>query len=39
MPVAGSTERDNVSTAMTCGVLGFHGEYFCQFAVVTSAHE
>ena len=38
-PVAGSTERLNVSTAMTCGVFSFQGPYFCQLLVETSSHE
>jgi len=39
MPVDGSTFRDNVSTAITCVVLSFHGQYFRQLAVDTSSHE
>ena len=37
MPVHGSTDRDNVSTAITCVDLSFQGQYFRQFAVETSA--
>lgn len=39
MPVAGSTRREIVSTAMTCEDSLFHGQYFRQFAVETSFHE
>lgn len=39
MPVAGSTCRARVSTAITCVLLSFHGQYFLQFAVETSSHE
>ena len=39
MPVAWSTLRDRVSTAMTWLEVLFHGQYFCQFAVETSDQE
>lgn len=39
MPVAGSTVRLSVSTAITCGVFSFHGPYFRQLLVETSSHE
>jgi hypothetical protein len=39
MPVAGSTSRESVSTAMTCVDLSFHGQYLRQLAVDTSSHE
>jgi vacuolar-type H+-ATPase subunit B/Vma2 len=39
MPVAGSTVRLSVSTAMTCGVFSFQGPYFRQLLVETSSHE
>lgn len=39
MPVLGSTVREMVSTAMTCVLLSFHGQYLRQLAVDTSSHE
>ena len=39
MPVFVSTALDNVSTAITCVDLSFHGQYLRQFAVDTSSHE
>ena len=39
MPVAGSTIRETVSTAMTWLELLFQGQYFRQFAVDTSSQE
>ena len=39
IPVAGSTDRESVSTAMTCSDLLFQGPYFCQLAVDTSSQE
>lgn len=39
MPVFASTFRESVSTAITCGVFSFHGQYFRQLAVDTSSHE
>ena len=38
IPVSGSTLRERVSTAVTCVVLSFQGQYFRQLAVLTSAH-
>ena len=39
IPVGLSMLRERVSTERTCVHLGFHGEYFCQFAIDTSSHE
>ena len=39
MPVEGSTSRERVSTAMTCVLLLFQGQYLRQLAVETSSHE
>ena len=39
MPVEGSTERESVSTAITCVDLSFQGQYLRQLAVETSSHE
>lgn len=39
MPVAGSTRRDSVSTAITCELCLFHGQYLTQLAVETSSQE
>nr|POE75765.1 hypothetical protein CFP56_67784 [Quercus suber] len=39
MCVCGSSERESVSTAMTCVDLSFHGQYFRQLQVLTSSHE
>ena len=37
IPVRGSTLRSRVSTATTCVLWVFQAQYFCQFAMETSA--
>ena len=39
MPVSGSTDRERVSTEVTCVDLSFQGQYFRQLAVDTSSQE
>lgn len=39
MPVTGSTWRERVSTAITCGVFSFQGQYFRQLLIETSSQE